>query len=81
MGKKTGKSRCRFKDRETLSTDGVVIMAIGLDSKNQKVVNGPDVQTRGFIYMKDADYITRDITKIMIDTIEENVKRKEVRKP
>lgn len=58
MGKKTGKSRCRFKDRETLSTDGVVIMAIGLDSKNQKVVNGPDVQTRGFIYMKDADYIT-----------------------
>lgn len=65
-----------LKDRETLSTDGVVIMAIGLDSKNQKVVNGPDVQTRGFIYMKDADYITRDITKIMIDTIEENVKEK-----
>lgn len=62
-----------LKDRETLSTDGVVVMAIGLDAKTRKVVNGPDVQTRGFIYMKDAEYITREITRIMEETIEEAI--------
>ncbi len=62
-----------LKDRETLSTDGVVVMAIGLDAKTRKIVNGPDVQTRGFIYMKDAEYITREITRIMEETIEEAI--------
>lgn len=63
-----------LKDRETLSTDGVVILAIGLDSKTKKVVNGPDVQTRGFIYMKDAEHITREMIRIMEETIEEDLK-------
>lgn len=63
-----------LKDRETLSTDGVVVLAIGLDSKTKKVVNGPDVQTRGFIYMKDAEHITREIIEIMEKTIEEAVR-------
>lgn len=62
-----------LKDREILSTDGVMVLAIGLDSKTKKIVNGPDVQTRGLIYLRDAAYITKDVAKIMEDTIEEMV--------
>lgn len=65
-----------LKDREILSTDGVLILAIGIDAKTKKVINGPDVQTRGLIYLKDADYITKDVAKIMEDTIEEDVNKK-----
>ena len=65
-----------LKDREILSTDGVLILAIGIDAKTKKVINGPDVQTRGLIYLKDADYITKDVAKIMEDTIEEDVSKK-----
>ncbi|MDO4466105.1 MAG: ribonuclease J [Bacillota bacterium] len=63
-----------LKDRETLSTDGVMILAIGIDSFTKKIINGPDVQTRGLIYLKDAEYITTDVAKIMEETIEEAVK-------
>lgn len=66
-----------IKDRETLSTDGVMVLAIGLDSKTKKVVNGPDVQTRGFLYMKDAEHITKEVIRIMEETIEEAVKNHE----
>lgn len=63
-----------LKDRETLSTDGVMILAIGIDSVTKKIINGPDVQTRGLIYLRDAEYITTDVAKIMEETIEEAVK-------
>lgn len=65
-----------LKDREILSTDGVMILAIGVDAKTKKIVNGPDIQSRGLIYLKDSEYITSDVAKIMEETIEENVKNK-----
>ncbi len=65
-----------LKDRETLSTDGVMILAVGINAKTKKIINGPDVQSRGLIYLRDAEYITNDVAKIMEDTIEEAVANK-----
>lgn len=65
-----------LKDREILSTDGVMILAIGLDAKTKKIINGPDIRTRGLIYVKDAEYITTDVGKILEDTIQEAVANK-----
>lgn len=62
-----------LKDREILSTDGVMVLAIGLDFKTKKIVNGPDIQTRGLVYVRDAEYLTREVTRIMEDTITEMV--------
>lgn len=62
-----------LKDREILSTDGVMVLAVGLDWKTKKVINGPDIQTRGLIYVRDADYITKECAKIMIDAVDEMV--------
>ena len=53
-----------LKDREILSTDGVMILAIGLDAFTKKIINGPDIQTRGLIYLRDAEYITSDVAQI-----------------
>ena len=48
-----------LKDREILSTDGVMIVAVGINAKTKEIINGPDVQTRGLIYLKDAEYVVR----------------------
>ena len=65
-----------LKDREILSTGGVIILAVGIDAKTKKIINGPDVQTRGLIYLRDAEYITKDVAKIMEDTITADVEKK-----
>ncbi|MGM9947103.1 ribonuclease J [Floccifex sp.] len=65
-----------LKDREILSTDGVMILAIGIDSKTKKIINGPDVQTRGLVYLKEAEYLNSDVSKIMEQTIEDAVKNR-----
>ncbi len=63
-----------LKDREKLSTDGAIICGVVLDFNTKKVIGGPDVQSRGVIYLKDADYILNEIGKLLISTIERNVK-------
>ncbi|MBR4485683.1 MAG: ribonuclease J, partial [Erysipelotrichaceae bacterium] len=63
-----------LKDREKLSTDGAIICGVVLDFKTKKVIGGPDIQSRGVIYLKDADHILSEIGNILISTIERNVK-------
>lgn len=65
-----------LKDREVLSTDGVMIIGVGVRYKTKEVINGPDVQTRGLIYLKDADYIIKEVGNIMENCILTAVKEK-----
>lgn len=62
-----------LRDRETLSTEGVIILGVFLNFKTKEVIGGPDVQSRGVIYLKDADYIINEIGDILIRTINEAV--------
>lgn len=63
-----------LKDRELLSTDGVMIVGVSIDAKTKKIIGGPDVQTRSLIYLKDADYIVKEVGNICENTIEAEVK-------
>ncbi len=62
-----------LKDREKLSTDGAIICGVVLDFNTKKVIGGPDIQSRGVIYLKDADHILAEIGNILTSTIERNV--------
>ncbi len=65
-----------LKDREVLSTDGVMIIGVGVNHKTKEISNGPEVQTRGLIYLKDAEYIIKEVGNIMENCIEKAVKEK-----
>lgn len=58
-------------DRNTLSTDGIIVVGVVLNFKTKELIGGPDVQSRGVIYLKDADYILENVSKILIETINE----------
>ena len=62
-----------LKDREKLSTDGAIICGVVLDFNTKKIIGGPDIQSRGVIYLKDADHILSEIGNILISTIKKNV--------
>lgn len=65
-----------LKDREVLSTDGVMIVGVGVNMKTKEIINGPDVQTRGLIYLKDAEHIVKEVGNITAQCILEAVKDK-----
>jgi len=62
-----------LRDRETLSTDGAIIVGVVINHATKEIIGGPDVQSRGVIYLKDADYIIREIGMIMEETINDSV--------
>lgn len=62
-----------LKDRETLSTDGAIVAGIVLDFKTKALIGGPDVQSRGVIYLKDAENLLNEIGNILVNTVKEKV--------
>jgi len=62
-----------LKDRELLSSNGLVALSATLNKKDKKLLIGPEVITRGFIYDKDNKDILEQIKAISIETIESNI--------
>ena len=51
-------------DRIQLSNDGVVIIGVTIDSKKREIIANTDVQSRGFVYLKDSEHIIKGIIDI-----------------
>ena len=62
-----------ISDRTRLGKDGVVVFGCAVSKKERKIVCGPDVQMRGFLFLKDkdADAIVKEVTNYFISTVNE----------
>ncbi len=63
-----------IKDREALSDNGIVVVTATLDKATKKVLAGPEILTRGFIYVKDNIDIIKEAEKISLEVISEYTK-------
>ena len=53
-----------LKDRQKLSQDGLIIVVLTMDS-NGMVISGPDVITRGFVYVRESENLIEDIKRVL----------------
>ena len=63
-----------LKDRELLSENGIVIVSATIDRATKKVLAGPEILTRGFIYVKDNIDLIKEAEKISLQIINDNIK-------
>ncbi len=63
-----------LKDRELLSDNGVVLVSATIDKKTKKILAGPEILTRGFIYVKENNDIMKEAEKISREVILEQLK-------
>ncbi|MCR5224216.1 MAG: ribonuclease J [Bacilli bacterium] len=61
-----------LKDREMLAENGIMLISATLDKQSKKVLVGPEVMTRGFIYVKDSAEMIDKIKEISLAIIEKN---------
>ena len=62
-----------IKDREILSENGIVLISATISKKDKVLLVGPEVTTRGFIYVKDSKEMIEEIKKICEDVINNNI--------
>lgn len=60
-----------LKDRELLGENGIVIVTTTLDKATKKVLAGPEILTRGFIYVKDNSDLIKEAEKISLEVVNE----------
>ena len=61
-----------------LSENGIVLISATLSKKTKEILVGPEIITRGFIYVKDSKEMIDEIKRISLDVIESNTAPKYV---
>ena len=54
-----------LKDRQKLSQDGLIIVVITMDKRSGKIVAGPDVISRGFVYVRESENLMEEIKRLL----------------
>jgi ribonuclease J len=59
-----------LRDRKHLAEDGVIIVVMTMSSHEGRLVCGPDIVTRGFVYVKDAEDLMEAMKYVVNDTLD-----------
>ena len=67
-----------LRDRKHLAQDGMIVVCVNLSSQDGSVITGPDIITRGFIYVKESEDLMDELREVAMEAIE-RCQRKHVR--
>ena len=64
-----------LRDRRHLSQDGLVVVVAGVDLDARLLISGPDVVSRGFVYVREAEDLMDEIKIVAAESIENYLDR------
>ena len=67
-----------LRDRKHLAEDGMIVVCVNISSQDGSVITGPDIITRGFIYVKESEELMEALQNVAMEAIE-RCQRKKVR--
>ncbi len=65
-----------LRDRKHLSEDGIMIIVSTLEPRIAQIASGPDIVSRGFVYVKESEILMDEARKLVYNIIQDNLKRK-----
>ena len=59
-----------LRDRKHLAQDGMIVVCINLSGQDGSIVSGPDIITRGFIYVKESEELLEELRCVALEAID-----------
>ena len=60
-----------MRDRETLGKDGFLVVVASIDAESGEILSGPEVLTRGFVYLREADELLETVRRTAEEALTE----------
>ncbi len=67
-----------LRDRKHLAEDGMIVVCVNLSSEDGSIITGPDIITRGFIYVKESEELMENLQEVALEALD-RCQRKRVR--
>ena len=67
-----------LRDRKHLAQDGMIVVCVSLSTQDGSLITGPDIITRGFIYVKESEDLMEELREVAMEAID-RCSRKRVR--
>jgi len=65
-----------LRDRKHLPQDGILTVVLTIDTESMNILSGPDIVTRGFIYVKESGNLLQEATKVVRTEIDKCMEKK-----
>ncbi len=59
-----------LRDRKHLAEDGIIVVTVSIDSATREVLSGPDIVSRGFVYVKESDVLMSQLDNVVCNVLE-----------
>ena len=59
-----------LRDRKHLAQDGMIVVCVNISSQDGSVISGPDIITRGFIYVKESEELMEELREVALEAID-----------
>ncbi|MBQ9838056.1 MAG: ribonuclease J [Oscillospiraceae bacterium] len=59
-----------LRDRKHLAQDGMIVVCVSLSTQDGSVITGPDIITRGFIYVKESEELMDELREVAMEAID-----------
>ena len=56
-----------LRDRKHLAEDGMIVVCVNLSSEDGSIITGPDIITRGFIYVKESEDLMDELKEVAME--------------
>ncbi len=63
-----------LRDRKHLGQDGLIIIVASLDVYDGHVISGPDIVSRGFVYVRESEGLLDEVRKLALDILEDRAR-------
>ncbi|OUN24606.1 ribonuclease J [Pseudoflavonifractor sp. An85] len=58
-----------LRDRQHLAQDGMIVVVVSMSGEDGQVISGPDIITRGFVYVKESEALMDDLRQVAVDAL------------